>query len=235
MSSISTAERLKKFQDLKIQRRKVDDENRKELYLEHQRNRTNPQKLKNQAKKHSKEEEEKLKNSASGDLSSGQPLDEIERKKLWNYSVEDNEHWEEKKAEQQRNKQNAKYSDYNQLAEQTYLKRINELAKKKQNSFGGEGQSARNSVGKVLTTGDSYSQEYAFNHRPAKRDVDLLVKTTKDAETRKITKTNKTREKNAKGTSLYINRKNKDFNEKLGRHYDKYTKEIRENFEKGAN
>lgn len=32
----------------------------------------------------------------------------------------------------------------------------------------------------------------------------------------------------------YINEKNKQFNQKLSRHYDKYTKDIRDAFERGT-
>lgn len=36
------------------------------------------------------------------------------------------------------------------------------------------------------------------------------------------------------GEVTYINQKNKGFNRKIGRFFDEYTKEIRENFERGT-
>ena len=44
----------------------------------------------------------------------------------------------------------------------------------------------------------------------------------------------KTRVNEREGDITYINQKNKQFNDKLGRFYNRYTTEIRENFERGT-
>jgi pre-mRNA-splicing factor SYF2 len=73
------------------------------------------------------------------------------------------------------------------------------------------------------------------DNKPDKAAVDRLVADIKKAEEVRL---KKRRERGLKEPGeedvTYINEKNKQFNLKLARFYDKYTSEIRENFERGT-
>lgn len=201
--------RLEKFKSLKSRRVEAESENKKELYKEHQRNKTDFKKVKAL---------EKSKQAAELEL---QKLDGNDReilaankKQLWNYSVEDNEVWEEKMADSKANKAGAHISDYNTLAHKTYVKSIKEMDKKRK----GETNKINNYT------------EYGYDHKPSQVDVELYTGVLKQKEAARIQKNKIKSVKNGKD-SMYINQKNKDFNGKLARHYDKYTKEIRDKLE----
>ena len=69
--------------------------------------------------------------------------------------------------------------------------------------------------------------------KPSKESVDRLVGELAKAEEVRMKK-NRKRGGEEQGDVTYINEKNKQFNQKLARFYDKYTSQIRENFERGT-
>jgi len=70
------------------------------------------------------------------------------------------------------------------------------------------------------------------DHRPTEEAVDRVVgKLNLDIDKR--SKRSRVR-KEDDGEITYINDKNKAFNQKIGRFYNKYTEEIRENIERGT-
>ena len=71
-----------------------------------------------------------------------------------------------------------------------------------------------------------------LHKKPSKQAVDRLVDKLKKDDTRRQ-KRRRTDEQEDDHVT-YINEKNKQFNKKLSRHYDKYTKEIRDSFERGT-
>ncbi|KAG2214362.1 hypothetical protein INT47_000918 [Mucor saturninus] len=77
------------------------------------------------------------------------------------------------------------------------------------------------------------SLDYArLDDKPSKEAVDRLA-----AETKKQIIQRETRSRDRKEESddiSWINEKNRVFNQKIARFYDKYTKEIRENLERGT-
>ena len=70
--------------------------------------------------------------------------------------------------------------------------------------------------------------------RPKKENVDRLVEDLRKAEEVRMQKRKKRGQQEEGGDVSYINEKNKQFNMKLGRFYDRYTTEIRESFERGT-
>ena len=70
--------------------------------------------------------------------------------------------------------------------------------------------------------------------KPKRENVDRLVKDLQKAEEVRLKKRRDRGQEQQDGDVTYINLKNKQFNEKLARSYDKYTKEIRESFERGT-
>ena len=70
--------------------------------------------------------------------------------------------------------------------------------------------------------------------RPKKENVDRLVEDLRKAEGVRLQKRRKRGAEGEEGDVSYINEKNKQFNMKLGRFYDRYTTDIRESFERGS-
>jgi len=76
---------------------------------------------------------------------------------------------------------------------------------------------------------DTASQAFVEN-KPSKAAVDRLVDDLKKADD-----VRKRRVKKGDDEDItYINDKNKQFNQKLARYYNKYTSEIRDSFERGT-
>ncbi|GMM37264.1 hypothetical protein DASC09_045890 [Saccharomycopsis crataegensis] len=200
--SSTTKDKLSKFKQLQKQRSLAQSQNKSDVYREHSRNSTTPAAL----QKHSQKQQD----AELALLKMDDPLtnQQMERKKLWNYSVEDNQKWHEKNSSVEQRSKNQ--NDQNILAERTYLKKINEISKKKL------------SLGIKDASVDSNDGEYQFDHQPSKQTIELYTGSLQSSQNAKITKTNKNKLKNGKDTTLYINRKNKEFNEKLARHYDKH-------------
>lgn len=178
--------RLERFKALQKQRKSVEKQTSVEVYRERQRNSTK---------------------KPSGQQPTEEESPEDERKKIWNYSVEDNEKWDEMTKTKRENKLASKYNDYDTLAERTYLKKIAQVEK-----AGIEGDDV------------STAEEYNFDHKPSEKAVEFVTNSLKTAEANKIAKTSKTKKKNSAHSGAYINKKNKDFNEKIERLYGRLEK-----------
>ena len=86
--------------------------------------------------------------------------------------------------------------------------------------------------GSFYSTADSTS--FAQN-KPDKAAVDRLVEDLRRADEQRLKKRKERMAKNGdEGDVTYINEKNKQFNQKLSRFYDKYTADIRDSFERGT-
>ena len=86
--------------------------------------------------------------------------------------------------------------------------------------------------GSFYSTADSTS--FATN-KPDKAAVDRLVSEMKKAEESRLRKRRERMAANGdEGDVTYINEKNKQFNQKLSRFYNKYTADIRDSFERGT-
>ncbi|KAG8531309.1 uncharacterized protein KY384_002937 [Bacidia gigantensis] len=73
------------------------------------------------------------------------------------------------------------------------------------------------------------------DQKPAKKNVDRLVKDLQKAEETRLRKRRERRGGDEGDEDItFINEKNKQFNQKLARFYNKYTAEIRESFERGT-
>lgn len=86
--------------------------------------------------------------------------------------------------------------------------------------------------GSFYTTTDSTS---FTSNKPDKEAVDRLVADMRRAEAQTLKKRKERMAKNGDdGDVTHINEKNKQFNQKLARFYNKYTAEIRDSFERGT-
>jgi pre-mRNA-splicing factor SYF2 len=79
-------------------------------------------------------------------------------------------------------------------------------------------------------------ESYSHDHKPTKEAIDKLVGDLDKGEKARLKAraARGIRDENDAGDVTYINQKNKQFNDKLTRFYNKYTTEIRESFERGT-
>ncbi|VVT43944.1 uncharacterized protein SAPINGB_P000224 [Magnusiomyces paraingens] len=170
--------------------------------------------------------------------------EDFERKRAWDWTIEESENWDKKQQEKSERVKTSKFSDYTTAAERAYLKDLQDLQpdikdynEKKIESLKSKGMIIEGKDGEIIaydmdgsltTSQDSLSQ---FSHKPSKKVVDNLVNHLKKGDEQRM----KRRKKNDDDEMVsYINEKNKQFNQKLSRHYDKYTKDIRDAFERGT-
>lgn len=127
--------------------------------------------------------------------------------------------------------------DYNQLAHKKYQKLISELKP----DLGQYAEKKLESIERAIRNGEDPSNidaiannvDYgSLDDKPSKEAIDRLVQGVK----REIhTRETRSRErKEIQDDISWINEKNRVFNQKIARFYDKYTKEIRENLERGT-
>ncbi|PLW06825.1 hypothetical protein PCASD_23859 [Puccinia coronata f. sp. avenae] len=155
--------------------------------------------------------------------------EDLERKRAWQYSIEDNERWD-KKLKQKASRGNHELTDYDDYARRKYKKDIDSLKPDLPSLAHHPARSSNERLPKTSIR-NMDSLVYA-DHRPTEEAVDRVVgKLNLDIDKR--SKRSRVR-KEEDGEITYINDKNKAFNQKIGRFYNKYTEEIRENIERGT-
>lgn len=185
--------------------------------------------------------------------------EDFERKRAWDWTVEESERWDARLAEKKARKEGVHFQDYSREAEKVYDRQIGQMNKggfdERREAYEREKNEAIERAvrsggleivetesgeliavdrdGSYYSTSDSLNS--TVNKNPDKAAVDRLVADIKKAEEVRL---KKRRERGIKEPGeedvTYINEKNKQFNLKLARFYDKYTSEIRENFERGT-
>jgi pre-mRNA-splicing factor SYF2 len=185
--------------------------------------------------------------------------EDFERKRAWDWTVEESERWDERLAEKKARKEGVYFQDYSREAGKVYDRQIGQMNKNGSDERREAYEKEKNEAieravrsggleivetesgeliavdrdGSYYSTSDSLNS--TVNNKPDKAAVDRLVADIKKAEEVRL---KKRRERGSKEPGeddvTYINEKNKQFNLKLARFYDKYTSEIRENFERGT-
>ncbi|KAG5359565.1 Pre-mRNA-splicing factor SYF2 [Yarrowia sp. C11] len=151
-------------------------------------------------------------------LQAEQRGEDFDRKRAWDWTVKETQEWKEKKERKRERESQSGVHDMSSTAQRAYEK---DLASFKPDL---------DTYEKEKETG--LHQTPSFGHKPTPEALDRLVNG--------LTKGDKQRMKRRKQAgaddqhATYISDKNKQFNEKLNRQYDKYTKEIRDNFERGT-
>jgi len=152
------------------------------------------------------------------------------------------------------NKQISLDTDRNE-ANKVYKRQIKQMSKVDQEAYASsKAEKLQNQVSSGLLqlvetpTGEIYTidtlgrintpvdEDYTHDHKPKKENVDKLVEDLEKGERARL-KARAARglkDEQDVGDVTYINQKNKQFNEKLARFYNKYTSEIRESFERGT-
>ncbi|PSN73283.1 SYF2-domain-containing protein [Corynespora cassiicola Philippines] len=179
---------------------------------------------------------------------------DFERKRNWDYTVEESESWDKRQAKKQRNRDNVAFNDWRGEANKVYKRQIRQMDKVDLESYAAQrAEKLQRQVEKGLLSlvenedGEVYTvdkegrintpvdETYTFDHKPSKEALDKLVDDLEKGERARL-KARAARGINDddSGDVTYINQKNKQFNEKLSRFYNRYTTEIRESFERGT-
>ncbi|KAK9456996.1 mRNA splicing factor SYF2, partial [Dipodascopsis uninucleata] len=170
--------------------------------------------------------------------------EDFERKRAWDWTIEEAEKWNERVERKKKAKASVHFADYTQSAERAYEREIRDFKPdlsayldQKTNTIQESGQVVEGDNGQLMVIDkdnqfyrDINSLDFAKN-KPPKEAVDKLAKSIRKADEQRM---KKRVQKNDDGDIIYINEKNKKFNAKLSRYYDKYTKEIRDSFERGT-
>ncbi|GBE83577.1 SYF2-domain-containing protein [Sparassis latifolia] len=192
--------------------------------------------------------------------------EDVERQKNWEWTIEENDEWEKKKARKAR-RADYEFHDDAHAARRRYKKDLDLIKpdlvaynKQKEIAMGlapgtlvksSNGPSSLNdfdpkagsSMQLVPTSQqqqlaaeylyrDANSLLYADN-KPSEEAIDRVVgKINRDID--KKSKFSRKRLNEDEGDITYINERNRVFNKKIARYYDKYTAEIRASFERGT-
>jgi pre-mRNA-splicing factor SYF2 len=184
----------------------------------------------------------------------------FERKRAWDYTVEESEKWDERVERKRAAREKNVFQDYGAEAGKIYERQVREL-EKAEGKDGGKNreeyerqkaelveQAARSGGLEIVETEkgelvavDRDGTFYAtldntgfMDSKPKRENVDRLVKDLQKAEEVRLRKRRERGRGDEEGDVTYINDKNKQFNLRLARAYDKYTKDVRESFERGT-
>ncbi|KAL2007683.1 hypothetical protein VTN00DRAFT_7665 [Thermoascus crustaceus] len=238
-------ERLERFKALKARAKTETDRNLKETAAESQRLATDPAQMSSLSRKHAFASHNLLKADieAAGE--------DFERKRAWDWTVEESEKWDRRMEKKQRHRDDVAFQDYRQDARKVYKRQMRELqpdleaytreklAAVEKAAASGDLEIVETNDGELVAidkNGTFYSTAdttgFAEN-KPDRAAVDRLVADLRKAEEVRLKKRRERRGEEEPDVT-YINEKNKQFNQKLARFYNKYTAEIRDSFERGT-
>lgn len=180
MSARSLDERLQKLQQLKKRKTEGEKKNREELFKEHKKLSIGEGKLRSIEQKQEKALEilDKLESKEKGE--------DWERKKGWDYSIEDHEKWDKKQEAKNQNKNNGGFVNYSQLAEQSYKKEIDNLEINKEEYLKQKERLKQKKIRNGEDDEDEDNEEVDFTNKPSKAAIDRLVGNMKGSDARKL-------------------------------------------------
>ncbi|PBP22907.1 SYF2 splicing factor [Diplocarpon rosae] len=240
-------ERMDRFKALQARAKSGAQRNLKEATLESQRLATDPNLLTSLKRKSAIASHNLLK--ADTEISGA----DFERKRAWDWTIEESERWDKRIKKKDAHRDDQAFQDYRQDSRKVYKRQIRDLKPdmgdyEKQKMAAVERAAASGGLEIVETEdgelvavdkdGTFYSTADStgfIEHKPPKDAVDRLVKDLQQAEEVRLKKRRERMGANGDdGDVTYINEKNKQFNQKLNRFYNKYTAEIRDSFERGT-
>ncbi|KAF2758372.1 SYF2-domain-containing protein [Pseudovirgaria hyperparasitica] len=244
----SAADRMARFKALKARQAQSRKDNMKASTMEAKKMATDHEMLTKLQRQRENASHKLLKadTEASGE--------DFERKRAWDWTVEESEKWDRRMDKKARHKGDVAFQDYRQDARKVYKRQLREMdapdlqayKKEKADKIQEAAQKgeleiieaedgelvAVDNEGNLFSTADSLG-DFTKN-KPDKAAVDRLVSDLKKAEEIRMRKRRDRGLEEEGGDVTYINQKNKQFNEKLARFYNKYTADIRESFERGT-
>jgi pre-mRNA-splicing factor SYF2 len=227
-------ERMERFKALKERARLGEQKNEKERKLESQRLATDPNLMTSLNRKRDVAAHNLMKAEAE------ENGEDFERKRAWDWTVEESERWDKRMKKKEGHRDDQAFQDYRQDSRKVYKRQIKNLpvdmenyekekmkAVEKAAASGGleivetdDGELvAVDKDGTFYSTADSTG---FVEHKPPKDAVDRLVKDLQQAEDARLKKRKERMAANGEdGDVTYINEKNKNFNNKLNRFYNK--------------
>jgi pre-mRNA-splicing factor SYF2 len=240
---------MARFRALQARAKASSDQNLKEATRETQRLATDPSQLTALNRQHAVASHKLLKadiEDAGGDF---------ERKRAWDWTVEESERWDKRTRKRDAHRDDTAFRDYGRESEKAYKRQLRNMGGPDLERYTKEKMAAIEKAAAagtldIVETEDgemiavdkdgtffSTADSTAFaQHKPDKAAVDRLVGDLRKAEEAALKKRRDRQARNGddQGDVTYINEKNKQFNQKLSRFYNKYTAEIRESFERGT-
>ncbi|RKU40314.1 Pre-mRNA-splicing factor syf2 [Coniochaeta pulveracea] len=243
-------ERMARFRALQARAKTSSDQNLKEATKESQRlaAAADPSQLTALGRRHAIAAHKLLKADVE---ESGE---DFERKRAWDWTVEESEAWDKRVKKKSAHKDDNAFQDYRREAQKVYKRQVKNMGGPdletytKQKMAAIEKAAAAGTLeivetedgemiavdkdGTFYSTADSTS---FAEHKADKAAVDRLVADLQKAEAVSLKKRKERMANSGDDADVtYINEKNKQFNQKLGRFYNKYTAEIRDSFERGT-
>ncbi|KAH8805542.1 SYF2 splicing factor-domain-containing protein [Xylogone sp. PMI_703] len=240
-------ERLERFKALQARAKSSSESNLKEARLESQRLATDQSAINSLHRKSAIASHNLLKadTEAAGE--------DFERKRAWDWTVEESERWDKRLKKKAAHRDDQAFQDYRQDSKKVYKRQIRSLKPDmdhyEQEKMKAIEKAAASGGLEIVETDDgelvavdkngtfySSAESTGFvENKPDKAAVDRLVKDLQQAEEARLRKRRERMGANGDdGDVTYINEKNKQFNQKLSRFYNKYTAEIRDSFERGT-
>ncbi|KAG6052810.1 Pre-mRNA-splicing factor syf2 [Claviceps sp. LM77 group G4] len=246
-STNAQEDRMARFKALQARAKSSSDSNLKEATKESQRLGTDQTQLTSLQRKHDIAAYKLLKVEVE------EAGEDFERKRAWDWTIDESEKWDKRKKKKATHRDNNVFRDPQQESNKIYKRQLKNIAPdmegyEKQKAAAIEKAAASGGLDIVETEdgeliavdrdGSFYSTAdtttFAQN-KPDKASVDRLVADLRRAEEQRLKKRKERMAKNGDdGDVTYINEKNKQFNQKLARFYDKYTADIRDSFERGT-
>jgi pre-mRNA-splicing factor SYF2 len=165
--------------------------------------------------------------------------EDFERKRAWDWTVDESEKWDRRMEKKQRHRDDVAFQDYTQDARKVYKRQLREL----QPDLEGYEKEKMAAIEKAAASGDleivetndgemiavdkngtfySTADTVGFTEsKPDRAAVDKLVADLRKAEEVRLKKRRDRRGGDDDGDVTYINEKNKQFNQKLARFYNK--------------
>ncbi|KAK5113018.1 pre-mRNA-splicing factor syf2 [Meristemomyces frigidus] len=253
-SAAPASDRAARFAALRARNQFSRKENLKETKNEAKRQSTDPSQLTSLNRKKDIAQHKLLKAEVE---ESGE---DFERKRAWDWTVEESERWDKKMAKKERARDSNAFQDYSTEAGKVYKRQVGALEKagfdERKEAYEKEKAEALDRAvrsgglevvetpdgeliavdkdGSFYSTADS-TTHFQNSNKPDRAAVDRLVADIKKAEEVRLKKRRDRGKADEDGSDVtYINEKNKQFNLKLARFYNKYTADIRESFERGT-
>ncbi|KAI0128662.1 SYF2 splicing factor [Xylariales sp. AK1849] len=248
-SSSNPADRLARFRALQARAKKSSSQNLAEASKESHRLASDPSALTALNRKRDTAQHKLLKAETE------EAGENFERKRAWDWTAEESERWDKRLKKKAAARDNTAFKDDQSEGVKTYKRQVknmfdspNMAQYEKDKMAAIEKAAASGSLdivetedgeliaidrdGSFYSTADSTS---FIENKPDKAAVDRLVAEMKKAEENRMRKRRERMAANGDdGDVTYINEKNKQFNQKLNRFYNKYTADIRDSFERGT-
>lgn len=239
-------DRRDRFKALKARAQKSAQTNLREAAAESKRLAVDPDLLNSLSRKHAFAAHNLLK--ADTEAEGG----DFERKRAWDWTVEESEKWDKRMEKKEKHREDVAFQDYSQNARKIYKRQLREMkpdaeayeqekaAAVRKAALNGGLEIIETEDGELLAidkNGSFYSTAESTDfveNKPDRAAVDRLVNDLRKAEEVRLRKRRERGRGDDDGDVTFINEKNKQFNQKLARFYNKYTAEIRDSFERGT-